>query len=280
MLSLILAAVTALAPPAFAYDASQPDVRVAATTVAGEARVEDLTFASVRGAGARVHANLVLPAARTGGAVLFVHWLGDDDVTTNLNEFKGDALVLATKGTASLLIDAPWQQKDWFDKIRSPQTDYADSIDVVKNLRRALDVLIARGGADPAKVAFVGHDFGAMYGAILSGVDPRPQYYAFMAGTTTLSEWFLLGAKPADQAAYVAQMAPLDPVLYLPLGKARGYLVQFANHDAYIPSAKARAFAGAVPEPKMVTYYDVDHSMRLPAATSDRLTWLETRVAP
>ena len=49
------------------------------------------------------------------------------------------------------------------------------------------------GGAHPqideARLAYVAHDFGAMYGAVLAGVDPRPQWYVLMAGTPVFSDW-------------------------------------------------------------------------------------------
>jgi len=265
---------TPLPAAAFAYAQDRPlDLRVAATTTQGATTVQDVTFTDAAGTG-RIHANLVLPSAPDGSAVLFVHWLGDDPKATNLEEFKPDALALAAKGTTSLLIDAPWQQPTWFDKIRTPATDYADSIAEVKNLRRSLDVLLATRGVDPHKLAYVGHDFGAMYGAVLSGVDPRPAYYVLAAGTTTFSQWFLLGAKPADQAAYVASMQPLDPLPYLARSQARGFLLQFAQHDAYIPIAKAQAFAAAAPEPKRIIFYNADHALATPAARTDRLAWL------
>ena len=268
------AAPTPLPATAFAYDQNRPlDLRVASSTPPGASTVQDVSFVNAAGTG-RIHANLVLPERPDGSAVLFVHWLGDDPKATNLEEFKPDALALAEKGTTSLLIDAPWSDPNWFEKVRSPATDYAASIAQVKDLRRSLDVLLATRGVDPHKLAYVGHDFGAMYGAVLSGVDPRPAYYVLAAGTTTFSSWFLLGAKPADPAAYVASMQPLDPLPYLARSQARGFLLQFALHDEYIPAAKAQAFAAAAPEPKRIAYYDTNHALAIPAARADRIAWL------
>ena len=48
----------------------------------------------------------------------------------------------------------------------------------MKDLRRALDVLLAQPGVDPKRIAYVGHDFGAMYGAVLAGVDRRVSVWA------------------------------------------------------------------------------------------------------
>ncbi len=264
---------------AFSYPQTAPlDVRAGVRTRHASWSETDLTFAQAAGT-ARIHAVLVRPDLPAGSAVLFVHWLGEDPATTNLSEFMPDAVALAASGTTSLLVDAPWAQPDWFEKLRSPATDYDDSIAEVENLRRALDVLASIPGVESWRLAYVGHDFGAMYGAVLSGVDPRPKYYVLAAGTTTFSEWFLLGAKPADQAAYIARMAPLDPLAYLARSQARGFLLQFAKHDAYIPLAKARAFAAAAPEPKVVTFYDADHALATQTAHDDRVSWLNAQFA-
>jgi hypothetical protein len=258
---------------AFAYQRTPTAVRVSARIPnAAGIVVSDVTFASP--SGGKIHGRLFAPARPASrGAVLFVHWLGDPQ-TTNLTEFARDATELARRGCTALAIDAMWAQTDWFDKVRRPETDYAASIRQVVELRRSLDVLLAQPGVDPSRVAYVGHDFGAMYGAVLSGIDPRPRYYVLIAGTTTFSEWYLLGAKPKDTPAYVAQMKPLDPLPYLRSSRARGFLFQFADVDKYIPTAKAKSFFDAAPIPKGIFFYHTDHSVRDAMAYTDRVSWL------
>lgn len=209
--------------------------------------------------------------------ILWVHWLGEP-ATTNHTEFMNDAIALAKRGATSLLLDAPWAKPHWFSQLRTTDTDYTDSVAEIVDLRRALDVLLALPNVDASKLAYVGHDFGSMYGAVLSGVDPRPQWYVLMAGTTTFSEWFLLGKKPADVAAYVAKMEPLDPLPYLTRGRARGYLFQFSAHDEYVTREKELQFFEAAPLPRAMYLYDVDHSLATPLATHDRLAWLADRL--
>jgi dienelactone hydrolase len=211
------------------------------------------------------------------GAVLFVHWLGEPQ-TTNLSEFRSDALQVAKGGAVTLSIDAMWAAPEWFEKGRTTQTDYANSIEQVIDLRRALDVLLAQPGIDPSRVAYVGHDFGAMYGAVLSGIDPRPRYYVLMAGTASFSEWYLLGKKPADVEAYQNMMAVLDPPAYLKQSSAKSFLFQFANRDRYIKADRAYAFFDAAPAPKTMIVYPTDHSLEVPAAHADRLAWLSAKI--
>ena len=257
----------------FSYDAALPLRAVYATAVQRNgATVQGIRFAS---SGGRTVHGVVVRGAGSGKhpAVLFVHWLGDE-ATTNHTEFEDDAARLAQRGVTSLLIDAMWSEKDWFEKGRSPQTDYERSIDQVIDLRRSLDALLAQPNVDASRVAYVGHDFGSMYGAVLSGVDPRPQWYVLMAGTTSFSEWYLLGRKPSDVQSYVAQMQPLNPGNFLSRSNARGFLFQFSSRDRYVTPEHELEFFQFAPLPRTMAIYDIDHSLATPAAEEDRLAWL------
>ena len=261
----------------FASAASISVERNATTELAGGVRIEDVTILI---GDARVRGRFVSPSTKgRHPAVLFVHWLGDDVGTTNLSEFSVEATRLARAGIVSLSIDAAWAQPNWFEKIRTTDGDYRDSLNQVAQLRAALDALVARQDVDPANVAVVGHDFGAMYSALLAGLDERPRYYVFVAGTTSFADWFLLGKKPADIAKYREQMAPLDPLPYLRRSRGRDYLYQFALHDEFVPLEVARTFFEASPAPKALHFYDDGHAMRSKAAVDDRVDWLIERLA-
>lgn len=270
------AAANPLAASAFSYDTSAPlDLRVRHKAVSDGTLKEDVTFVS---AGRRIHGEIIAPVKHGAVAgVLFVHWLGDPK-TTNLTEFEPDATALAKHGVISLLVDAMWSQPHWFMQVRTTATDYQASIAQVVDLRRALDLLIAQPGVDTNRIAYVGHDFGSMYGAVLSGVDTRPRWYVLMAGTPSFSEWFLLGKKPADVNAYVAQMAPLDPGPYLARSKAAAFLFQFAAKDEYITPQRELEFFQSAPLPRAMYVYDADHSLSVPQAFQDRQAWLLQRL--
>jgi dienelactone hydrolase len=263
--------------PDFSYVRSEP-LAVRTLAVARSAAVEtrDITFESH---GTPIGAALVrrVDGKRHAG-ILFVHWLGDPQ-TTNRSEFMPDARELATHGATSLLVDAMWAQPNWFDT-RTTSGDYAASIEQVVALRRALDVLIAQPDVDPARIAFVGHDFGAMYGALVAGVDRRPRAYVFMTPTVTFWEWYLLGTRPADKYAYIEQMRALDPVTYLARATMRATLLQFAKNDMYVPESAAGEFAAAVPgRSKTVKRYAADHALAVGTARADRRAWLASQLA-
>jgi hypothetical protein len=266
-----------LDPSSFAYDNS-----VALKVTYGSSATKDgvsLREVSFESTTRHTITGVLVPGVGKGpfAPVLWVHWLGDPP-TTNHTEFESDAIALAKRGVTSLLIDAMWSQPHWFNKVRSTETDYRDSIAQVVDLRRSLDVLLAQPNVDSSRLAYVGHDFGSMYGAVLAGVDPRPQWYVLLAGTTTFSEWYLLGKKPKNVDAYVAQMAPLDPLPYLTRAKAKGYLFQFSSHDEYVTNEKELQYFGAAPLPRGMFVYDVDHSMATQAATRDRIAWLTDKL--
>ena len=266
LLSIVLA--LAGSAPSFDYDAAAPTN----LQVSGDA----VTFSGAHG---RRVGGVLYRAATPGrhAAVLFVHWLGDP-ATTNHTEFDTDARALTARGADCLLVDAMWSKPDWFETGRTTATDARDSVEQVIDLRRSLDVLLALPDVDPARVAYVGHDFGAMYGAVLAGVDPRPRYFVLMAGVNSFSDWYLLGKKPADVKAYEAEMAPYAPTTWLAKSTALGFLFQFSAHDRYVSAAQAAAFSQAAPLPRGVFYYNTDHSLAVPDAGTDRLAWLTSRL--
>ncbi len=241
-------------------------------------RLRSVTFMSL---GHTVTGEVISGNARgSHPGILFVHWLGDDK-TTNHTEFEPDAIALAKHGATSLLIDALWSKKDWFEHMGvDAKADMDESAGEVIDFRHALDVLMAQPNIDPARVAYVGHDFGAMFGALMSGIDARPQFYVLMAGTATMSEWYLLEHKSKDEVAYRAAIAPLDILASVKQSKAKAFLFQFATRDEFIPAARAQLVLDAAPLPKGAFWYDADHSLTVPAAFDDRLAWLTEKLFP
>ena len=269
-----------LSDATFSYDGAAPlHVQTIATRREGPVTIREVRFPSPKGG--TIHAEILTPARRSAhrAGVLFVHWLGDPK-TTNLSEFYRDAVTVAQRGSVAMLIDAMWAQKDWYEKGRTPETDYANSIKQVIDLRRSLDVLLHQPGVDSDRIAYVGHDFGAMYGAVLSGVDPRPRWYVLMAGNPSFYKWYTYEAKPKDDAAFRAQMDQLSPGQYLARSKGEAFLFQFANKDQYITTQEAVDFASAAPLPHGMFVYKADHSLNVLNAFADRMAWLEERLNP
>lgn len=268
--SLVAQTSTENAAELFRYDNSVPlSVKETGVEKQGDITVSDITF---QGASSPVKAYLVTPPGSGPFAgVLFVHWLGEPS-TTNRTEFLKEAVALASKGTVSLLIDAMWAQPGWYEKL-VPEEVYKNSIDQVIDLRRAMDLLLSRPHIDPARIAYVGHDFGAMYGAILGAVDPRAKTYVLMAGNSSLVDWYLYENQPRDLAAFKKQMSALNPPEYV--GKINApILFQFSSADQYIPADNALAFYKAAGPRKLMGTYKTDHSLKGADVDADRMDWL------
>jgi outer membrane protein assembly factor BamB len=282
-------AAAAAAPPAppappedvFAYDASRPlDVKETGVVAKDGVTVRDVTYAGADGA--RTAAYVVSPSAEGKGrpAALFVHWYEPQSKDSNRTQFLQQARALARRGAVSLLVETMWSDPAWF-RARDSAKDYDHSVAQVRALRRALDLLLARPDVDPARVAFVGHDFGAMYGAVLAGVDPRVTAgIALQAGTTSFADWFLISAKLEGEARkqFVARLSPLDPVHFVGRAGAPVYF-QFATSDPYVSKANADAFYAAAREPKEIRWYEGGHGLSA-QAVADRQEWLIARLWP
>src|SRR5262249_6716140 len=110
----------------------------------------------------------------------------------NHTEFEADAIALARKGVTSVLIDAAWSHHGWFGPLgKNPDADYRMSVEQVADLRRSLDLLVAQPGVDKSRIAYVGHDFGAMFGMLAASVETRPAWWVLMAPNSSFGEWYL-----------------------------------------------------------------------------------------
>ncbi|HEY7476468.1 MAG TPA: alpha/beta fold hydrolase [Vicinamibacterales bacterium] len=279
-LAVLIAAASALAHAQATLtfeDARRPplDVKETGRREQGNAVLRDLSYAMLDGS-ARNNATLIEPrTAGTGArpAVLFVHWYGPPRPTSNRTQFIPDAVDLAGSGVVSLLIDTPWSDPEYFKK-RKREEDYARSVQQVKDLRRALDVLLSQPNIDPARVAYVGHDFGAMYGMLAAANDKRVRAFVFMAGAPSFSDWFLYGPPMAPDARqkFIDELAPLDPVRYVAKLQVP-VLLQFATKDEHVAKARADLLVAAARDPKGVGWYTAGHELDADA-TRDRLQWL------
>jgi dienelactone hydrolase len=261
----------------FRYDASQPlNIEEKSAEEHDGVTVHDIRFNDV--ARQTMSAYLITPKSKGPfPAILYVHWLGDPE-TSNRTQFLKEAEDISQRGAIALLVDMPWAVQGWF-RNRDLRDDYDFSIRQVQNLQRAIDLLTQRPDVDRKRIAYVGHDFGATYGAILLGIDPRIRYAVLMAGTPILSDWFLLGSQiqGAERDAYIKKLAPLDPINFIGRAKSVPLLLQFATTDKFIPKDKAELFANSASEPKEFRWYEAEHELNGQAAT-ERVTWLETQL--
>jgi dienelactone hydrolase len=254
------------------------DVRMVGSRREGDVTIDDISFPSVSG-GPRIEAYYVRPTAATTGmpGVLFVHWFGPPAPTSNRTQFLEEAQVLARRGVVSLLVSTFWSDPARY-RARRWETDFDNSVAQTKDLRRALDILTLQAGVDTSRIAFVGHDYGAMFGMLLAAVDPRPKAYALIAPAPRFTDWYLFGSAsgtPAgpDRVAFLSRFAAIEPVNVV--GRIRApVFFQFGESDRYTPRKDFIELYLAAADPKRIATYPSGHEMTDEIIRHDRITWL------
>ncbi len=254
------------------------------------ASVHDITFAGP--GGRRVTAYQVAPAEAPPAphpGIVWVHWLEPKAPDSNRTQFLPEAVTLARQGVTSILPDAFWsvtpakaaamRQFGWRGEFVH---DRDVTVRQVIALRRALDALLAAPGVDPARIAYVGHDFGAMCGALVAAVDRRPACYVLMAGTYSFGDWYVFGSDldAEQEKAYQEQISVLDPTRYINRAAPARLYFQFAHADYYVPERAAQVFYDAASEPKEIAWYQAGHDLHdlEKDARADRLAWLRRQL--
>jgi dienelactone hydrolase len=239
--------------------------------------IRDISFVSCNPVHGRIKAYVVIPEGKPPYAgIIFFHWLGTPD--GNRNEFLDEAVEFAGHSTLSVLIQG------YFPWIESPVAGDADRqqvIDQTTDLRRAMDIMFAQPGVDPARTAFVGHDYGAMFGSIMAGVDKRVKACVLVAGMGNFGDWSLKYWKKtagAGAETYRKALEPVDPIQFISHASPTSLFFQFAGQDIYISKNMAMEFFTAASESKSAKWYDTGHEMNTPEVKHDRMEWIKLQL--
>lgn len=210
--------------------------------------------------------------------VLFIHWYEPSSPDSNRSQFVEEARALASRGAICLTVETMWSDPDYFTK-RTQAEDLRLSVEEVVNLRRFMDFLAAQTGADSARFALVGHDFGGMYGVLAGDLDRRPTHYVIMAATPRFPDWFLYGPALEGEAreAFIREFVPLDPITRVAGLAPAPLLFQFGTDDPHVPRERAGAFFAAARPPKEARYYEAGHGLN-EAAREERMEWLRKQM--
>jgi dienelactone hydrolase len=227
---------------------------------------------------APVQAYVVRPAhrARSLAGVLYLHWFAPPESNQNRTEYLAEAVDTASRGAVAVLpqLTFPWQA--------DPVGDARDRTAVLAQLAavtKAYDYLLAQRGVDRHRTAVVGHDYGAMYGALLAQREPTVRTAVLMAPDATWANWFdtyWLDLPAATKPSYRALFQGLDPVDNVSRF-GPGLYLQFGGRDNFVPAATRTAFANADPAAKVSLYEDAGHFLDQPAK-DDRTAWVDARL--
>lgn len=263
----------------FSYDPEFPlDIRDVATRINTGAMVREFTFATP------FHRRRAAYIVRPEGieepkpVILYIHWYEPEAPDSNRTQFLSEAIKMAQQGCVSMLVETMWSDRDWFIK-RTQDDDYQSSVEQVVELRMAIDILLQEPGIDASRFAYVGHDFGAMYGVLAGAADQRPSAYVLMAGTPRFPDWFLYYPKlgGAETKTFKQQFEPINPITLVPRLAPAPVLFQFAVRDVHVPTKRAESFFEAAADPKEILWYEAGHGLNQ-NAVQDRMDWLRTEL--
>ena len=207
-----------------------------------------------------IQAYVVRPAGHvkrnSAAGVLFLHWLGE--INNDRGEYLTEAITLADQGVVSVL------PQGYFPWVPNPDGT-ANDVQLVKNqvraFRAALNRLASVKAVDESRIAVVGHDYGAMYGALLADSDERVSAMVLQAPDAEMGNWFAtfwLQLEGQERADYLALFADVDPVDHTArLGSH--VLFQWAGEDIFIPAEVRAAYAASSPDARVELYERSDH---------------------
>ena len=211
-------------------------------------------------------------------ATLYSHWYEPESPNSNRTQFEEEAKEMARGGAVCLLIETLWSDRDFFLK-RTQQDDLRNSTEEVVNIRQAMDLLLSQPGVDHRRFAYVGHDFGGMYGVLAGSLDQRPTHYVVMAATPRFPDWYLYLPRLEGERreAFIRQMSDLDPITHVPNLAPAEVFFQFATDDFHVPRERAEEFFAAAKSPREMKWYNAGHGLN-EEATQDRTAWLKQKL--
>jgi dienelactone hydrolase len=262
----------------FAYDEDAPlDIQEVSRRREEEVTVIDLTYASPMGG--RVPATLVVPDGKGPFAgILYQHGM-----PSTRQPLIPAAMIYAKMGAVVILIDAPFNRSEHesAESVTFTEQDRREQIQLIVDLRRAIDLLLSRPDVDPQQLAYVGISYGGAMGGLLAGVEDRLKGYVLQVGDGGLVTHFTgpedMGqwlAKPEEvRQQWLTWMWPIEPIHFASCASPAELLFQNGTLDKLVPPADALRYQSAGSEPKTVLWYENGHGLGIEAGR-DQAKWL------
>ena len=261
----------------FAYDRAAPlELQSSPIGEEGGVAIHGISYASPKGG--RVNGRLFVP----GGAGPFAGVVLAHGAPGNAEAFTGRAVYIARHGAVVVAIDAPFNRRPGGPMTLTPR-DSAEQVQLIVDLQRAVDVLLARPDVDPARLAYVGRSYGGATGALFAGVERRLKTYVLASADGGITTRFTApGAPPpppgqeAQARAWLAAMQPIEGLRFVHLANGSIFF-QNGRGDQVVTPERAEALHAAATGQKEVRWYDAPHALN-PAAYVDQLRWLSQTV--
>jgi dipeptidyl aminopeptidase/acylaminoacyl peptidase len=245
-------------------------------------QIKDIEYVACDGK--KIQAYVVRPLTNSKqAAILYVHWLDANTKDSNRTQFLEEAKIMAAKGVSSLLISTFWSIPGGYYFERRWQDDYQNTLHQLKDLQHAVEILKSIPNLDTNNLHFVGHDYGATFGAMLLGIDQSFNSAVLMAGIADISDWYVYGSGSGVPQAneldnFKQQFHSVNPHQLIQYSNAK-ILFQYAKKDFFISSKQAEALYTKAAKGAEVKFYDSDHSLKVNETKLDRIDWLNRAVA-
>ena len=271
----------------FAYDANAPqNLQKKVDSTANGVEFNSVSFDSP--AGGSVPGLMNRPIGRSGPrpGVVVMHPSGNATAPVKGARLaQNEMAALARRGAVVIGIDAPYFRRGGSNPPTWSPLDRPEQIQLMKDLQRAVDALLAQGNVDPARIGFSGYSYGGMVGVHFAGIERRLRAAVIMAGyggSVTLATHRdrvqgLSTLSCAVRSAWFQDNVPIEPIRFIPGAAPTALLFQIARFDTAVPLEDAQAVYDAASSPKEVLYYDTGHGLNQ-QATVDRFNWLAKQI--
>jgi uncharacterized protein len=267
----------------FAYDVKAPlNLKKTVDSISNGVEFNSISYDSPDGG--PVPGIMYVPVGRPGplaGAVVMHGSFGPTAPAKGARLSQFEMAALAQRGAVVIGIDAPYVRRGAFVTVSVTSLDRLEQIQLMKELQRAVDVLLAQGNVDPARIGFSGYSYGGMVGVHFAGIERRLKAAVIAAGyggtvtiATTAGNLQQLSTNScALRNDWFRENTPIEPIRFIPGASPTVLLFQIARFDMNVPPADAQAAYDAASSPKEVLYYDTGHGLNT-QAFADRVTWL------
>lgn len=264
----------------FDYDASAPiDPRLTVESQANGVTIHTLDFASPKGG--RVTGLLFVP----DGPGPFAGLIVQHGLPGSARGVAGDAAFFARHGAVVVAIDAPFTRRGGAT-VRFTDADSAEQVQLITDLRRAVDFLVSRPDVDPARLGYRGWSYGGAMGALFAGVERRLATYILTVGDGGLVSHLtgpddgpvpLSGLPCVARQRWLQAMIPIEPIRFVGRAAPAPLLLQSGTQDNLVPVPDAERLHQAASSPKTIRWYSAGHGLNAQAIT-DQVEWLRDKL--
>jgi dienelactone hydrolase len=239
-------------------------------------KIYELSFRSPRGTG-RATGLLFVP----GGAGPFAGLVLQHGMPGNAEQMAGGAVVLASHGAVVVALDAPFARRGG-NPVRFIDADSAEQVQLMTELQRAVDLLVARPDVDADRLGYLGVSYGGAMGALFVGIERRLKPGVLVVADGGLVSHFtgpedggvFYGLTCTQLRRWFESMVPIEPIKYVGFASPTPLLLQSGHQDLLVPAPDAERLHAAVGEPKTIRWYNAGHGLTA-EAVRDQLLWLQ-----